>query len=113
MSELLVNIGYMQLGNQRPVRLSHTGDPRKRTANSHLSTDPVVSVRLPLPVAEALDALVERTGRSRGFYLRAAVLDSLPSLLERFWVDDAGAKARLEDRDYITLLETLLGYTER
>lgn len=113
MSEPVVNIGYMQLGDQRPVRLSESGKPRKRTANSHLSTEPVVSVRLPLVAAEALDALVERTGRSRGFYLRAAIFDALPGLLERFWADDAEAKARLNDRDYLALLDDLTNYTER
>lgn len=55
----------------------------------------VVSVRLPDDLIERLDALAERTGRSRGMYLRLAVQATLPALEQLHWEQCA---ARVEDR---------------
>lgn len=55
----------------------------------------VVSVRLPDDLIERLDALAERTGRSRGMYLRLAVEATLPALERLHWEQCA---ARVEDR---------------
>ena len=51
----------------------------------------VVSVRMPEEIIERLDALAERTGRSRGLYLRLAVEWSLPAL-ERFHWEQVAAR---------------------
>nr|WP_308219550.1 ribbon-helix-helix domain-containing protein [Kocuria rhizophila] len=45
----------------------------------------VVSVRLPPDLIRRLDALSERTGRSRGTYLRMAVRSMLPALEQQHW----------------------------
>lgn len=45
----------------------------------------VVSVRLPPEIIERLDALAERTGRSRGLYLRLALTAMLPRLESAHW----------------------------
>lgn len=45
----------------------------------------VVSVRLEESMIERLDALVERTGRTRGFYLRLAIGAMLPALEDAHW----------------------------
>ena len=45
----------------------------------------VVSVRLSPDVIRRLDALSERTGRSRGTYLRMAVRSMLPALEQQHW----------------------------
>ncbi|MDU4408058.1 MAG: ribbon-helix-helix domain-containing protein, partial [Corynebacterium sp.] len=42
----------------------------------------VVSVRMPDEIIERLDALCDRTGRSRGFYLKMAITAMLPKLEE-------------------------------
>lgn len=39
-----------------------------------------------------LDDLARRTGRSRGFYLRAALQEMLPVLRERYWAHDVQAR---------------------
>ncbi|WP_210241362.1 ribbon-helix-helix domain-containing protein [Mesorhizobium sp. B2-6-6] len=54
----------------------------------------VVSVRLPPEMIERLDALAERTGRSRGVYLRMALTAMLPQLEKKHWTQ---ATARFED----------------
>lgn len=58
------------------------------------SSGKVVSVRLEESVIERLDALVERTGRTRGFYLRMAIGAMLPALEDAHWNQVA---ARFED----------------
>lgn len=50
--------------------------------------DKVVSARMSEPLINELDELVRRTGRSRGFYLRAALEEMLPILKERYWAHD-------------------------
>lgn len=42
----------------------------------------VVSVRLPKDVIDLLDSLADRTERSRGFYIREALLEALPKIEE-------------------------------
>ena len=49
--------------------------------------DPVVSVRLPRQVLERIAHLAEATGRSRGVYLRLAVVKMLPLLEARYGGD--------------------------
>lgn len=45
----------------------------------------VVSVRLPEDLIQRLDALAERTQRSRGVYLRLALTAMLPHLESAHW----------------------------
>lgn len=45
----------------------------------------VVSVRLSPEMIGRLDALAERTGRSRGLYLRLAITAMLPQLESAHW----------------------------
>lgn len=49
----------------------------------------VVSVRLPEELIQRLDALAERTDRSRGVYLRLAVAAMLPHLENHHWQQQA------------------------
>ena len=46
---------------------------------------PVISVRLEPELIKRLDALAERTGRSRGTYLRMALWAALPQLEKTHW----------------------------
>ena len=45
----------------------------------------VVSVRLDTETITRLDRLAQRTSRSRGFYLKAAITEMLPALEESYW----------------------------
>ena len=49
--------------------------------------DPVVSVRLPRQVLERITHLADATGRSRGVYLRLAVVKMLPLMEARYGND--------------------------
>lgn len=54
--------------------------------------DKVVSVRMDSEIVAELDRLAQHTGRSRGFYLRAAVQEMLPVLKERYWHHDTESR---------------------
>lgn len=54
--------------------------------------DKVVSARMNPQLIDELDELVQRTGRSRGFYLRAALEEMLPILKERYWAHDVESR---------------------
>ena len=58
------------------------------------SSGRVVSVRLEEELIQRLDSLADRTGRSKGFYLRLALRAVLPTLEEYHWNQVA---ARFED----------------
>lgn len=45
----------------------------------------VVSVRLDEETIERLDNLSERTGRTRGFYLKLAIRAMLPAIEQKHW----------------------------
>lgn len=68
---------------------------------------PVVSVRLPADVVGRLDRLVERTGRSRGHYLREAIAEMLPVLEERYWAHEVERAERAQDEVFTDLLAQL------
>lgn len=52
----------------------------------------VVSARLDAELVHELDQLAARTGRSRGFYLRAAIQEMLPVLKEKYWEHDVTSR---------------------
>lgn len=70
--------------------------PNAQSFNPHRDPRPgppkvghtVVSARMDDALVRELDDLARRTGRSRGFYLRAALQEMLPVLRERYWAHD-------------------------
>ncbi|GLI32546.1 MULTISPECIES: ribbon-helix-helix domain-containing protein [Actinomycetes] len=60
--------------------------------------DKVVSVRMDSELVAELDRLAQHTGRSRGFYLRAAVQEMLPVLKERYWHHDTESRSQELDK---------------
>lgn len=72
----------------------------------------VVSVRLPPELSARLDALVERTQRSRGFYIREALLNTLPVLESRYWAHDVDEAQRAELAEFGALMAQLNGGDE-
>ena len=69
----------------------------------------VVSVRLPEHIIERLDALSERTGRSRGVYLRMAVAAMLPLLEDHHWHQQTAAyESRIFEEEFLRLTSQLI-----
>lgn len=69
----------------------------------------VVSVRLDTETIARLDRLAERTSRSRGFYLKAAIQAMLPVLEENFWTQQATAyEDSVIDREFHTIMDHAL-----
>lgn len=81
-----------------PHRIERGEFPRAR--------DKVVSARMDSALIEELDKLAHHTGRSRGFYLRAALEEMLPVLKERYWAHDVESR-RDELTEFMTLAEQL------
>src|SRR5690625_6694175 len=66
----------------------HCLHSRERLVMSKQGVHPsgrVVSVRLDEETIERLDNLSERTGRSRGFYLKLAIRAMLPAIEQKHW----------------------------
>lgn len=57
-----------------------------------------VAVRLTEEEQQRLDALAERTGRTRSFYVREAIREHLDELEERYWADDVIAGWEASDK---------------
>lgn len=76
--------------------------PRPRR---QLSPNPVVSVRLPKDVDDRLSELSRRTRRSRGVYLREAIIRMLP-LFELAYSE------QMMERDSLTIDEKFLQIVE-
>ena len=73
----------------------------------------MLNVRLPKEVEDRLEALAARTGRTKSYYVREAVIEfledredyllaeaALEESKERFSLDEAAERLGLEDRDY-------------
>lgn len=76
---------------------------------SSSGSDRVVSVRLPREVIDRLDALCERTQRSRGTYLRMAVTAMLPLLESDHWGQQAADYERASmEREFIRITTQLM-----
>lgn len=69
----------------------------------------VVSVRLDAETITRLDRLAERTSRSRGFYLKAAIHMMLPTLEENYWNQQAtDYEESLINRQFRTIMDNVL-----
>lgn len=66
-----------------------------------------VSVRLQPEVIRIMDELSERTGRSRGFYMREAISAHLPLLLERHWAETILRRVTADEEMFQGLLESM------
>lgn len=69
----------------------------------------MVSVRLDAESIDRLDRLAERTSRSRGFYLKAAIQAMLPSMEENYWTQQASEyEDSVIDREFRTIMDHAL-----
>jgi predicted DNA-binding protein len=67
----------------------------------------VVSVRLSGELIERLDQLADTTERSRGYYLREAIEEMLPTLETRYWAHQIDERHRTERREFGHLMAQL------
>jgi len=94
----------------RPDRntASVDGQPRPQNKPRPKGYAPaVVSVRLDADTVRKLDQLSERTGRSRGFYIRTAILEMLPQLEADYWAHEAITRVQREDREFGSIIASL------
>lgn len=79
------------------------------TTHSPQRSSRVVSVRLDTATIARLDRLAERTSRSRGFYLKAAIQAMLPVLEENYWTQQATTyEDAVIDREFRTIMDHAL-----
>lgn len=67
----------------------------------------VVSIRVDASLANRLDSLCVRTGRSRSFYLREALNRMLPYLEGKYWADAVLDRQQREDAQFEHLMRSL------
>ncbi|MHA6751143.1 ribbon-helix-helix protein, CopG family [Dermacoccus nishinomiyaensis] len=67
----------------------------------------VVSIRVNASLANRLDSLCVRTGRSRSFYLREALNRMLPYLEGKYWADTVLDRQQREDAQFEQLMRSL------
>ena len=79
------------------------------TTHSPQRSSRVVSVRLDSDTIARLDRLAERTSRSRGFYLKAAIQAMLPALEENYRTQQAtDYEESVIDREFRTIMDHAL-----
>ena len=81
-------------------------EPANEKRGLERMADKVVSVRMDSEIVAELDRLAQHTGRSRGFYLRAAVQEMLPVLKERYWHHDSETRYQ-ELHEYSRFMDQL------
>lgn len=57
-----------------------------------------VAVRLSSDMEKRLDVLAARTGRTRSFYVKEAIVMHLDELEERYWADEVVARYEATDQ---------------
>lgn len=70
----------------------------------------MLALRLPKEIEDRLDALAKKTGRTKSFYAREAILEHLDDLEDVYYAE----QRLLSNPDYITLDQSMaeLGLTE-
>ena len=72
-----------------------------------------VNIRLPKDICARLDHISEKTGRTRSFYVKEAILEHLEELEDYYTVVDALKKSRKEKRYSLAEVEKMLGLDNR
>ncbi len=64
-------------------------------------SDQLIGIRIPKSVKDRLDVLAEKTGRTRTFYIRQALLEHLDDLEDRYMAQEVlGRVKEVEDERY-------------
>ena len=70
----------------------------------------MLALRLPPDIEERLEALAKRTGRSKSFYAREAILEHLEDLEDLYLAEDALAEHYASGGTTISMEEVLERY---
>jgi RHH-type rel operon transcriptional repressor/antitoxin RelB len=65
----------------------------------------MLALRLPSEIEERLDLLASRTGRTKSFYAREAIITYLEELEERYWEDAVVQRWEQSDQETISAEE--------
>ncbi|MEJ7795118.1 MAG: DUF6290 family protein [Nocardioides sp.] len=67
----------------------------------------MLALRLPPEIEQRLAALADRTGRSKSFYAREAILEHLEDLEDRYLAEDALAEHYASGGDTVPMAEVM------
>ena len=67
----------------------------------------MLAIRLPLPIEERLEKLAKRTGRTKTFYVREAILAHLDELEDIYLAERSLARIRRGEEQTIPLQDAL------
>ncbi|QWW68648.1 DUF6290 family protein [Rhizobium sp. WYJ-E13] len=70
----------------------------------------MLALRLPPEIEARLDALAKRTGRSKSFYARQAILEHLDDMEDIFLAEKRLEELRKEETDTVPLSELMARY---
>jgi RHH-type transcriptional regulator, rel operon repressor / antitoxin RelB len=70
----------------------------------------VIALRLPPDIEERLEALAQKTGRSKSFYAREAILEHLEDLEDTYLAQEALEEHYASGSKTITMQEMLARY---
>ena len=65
----------------------------------------MLAIRLPQDIEARLDNLAKRTGRSKSFYAREAILEYLGDLEDRYLAEQVAQRIRTGEEQTVTLTE--------
>ena len=74
----------------------------------------MLAIRLPEDIEERLEALAKRTGRTKTFYAREAIVQHLEDLEDLYLADKVAGRVRAGEESTVTLdeLEARLGLAD-
>ena len=67
----------------------------------------MLAIRLPQDIEARLDNLAKRTGRSKSFYAREAILEYLGDLEDRYLAEQVAQRIRTGEEQTATLLSLI------
>jgi RHH-type transcriptional regulator, rel operon repressor / antitoxin RelB len=68
-------------------------------------SDQIIGIRIPSTIAQRLDTLAKRTGRTKTFYIREAIVDHLDDLEDIYFAEMALERVRRGDEELSSLDE--------
>jgi RHH-type rel operon transcriptional repressor/antitoxin RelB len=90
----------------RRVRLRDRGNPRATVLYLY-SEVAMLAIRLPHSIEERLEKLARRTGRTKSYYAREAILEHLDDLEDMYLAEDALERIRSGEERTIPLKDAV------
>jgi len=76
----------------------------------YIKGEPMIAVRLPEEIETRLDNLAKKTGRTKTFYIREAILDQLEDLEDAYLAENTLAEIRTGKQKTIPLEDLAAEY---